>query len=45
VPVWTPSIGPIRAGAMYPPPGAPVTLGQRTWPDFLTVKQSSLRAT
>jgi hypothetical protein len=26
---------------MYPPPGAPVTLGQRTWPDFLTVKQSS----
>jgi uncharacterized protein YbjT (DUF2867 family) len=45
VPVWTPGIGPIRAGAMYPPPGAPVTLGQRTWPDFLTVKQSSLRAT
>jgi uncharacterized protein YbjT (DUF2867 family) len=45
VPVWTPGIGPIRAGALYPPPGAQATLGQRTWPDFLTVKQSSLRAT
>jgi uncharacterized protein YbjT (DUF2867 family) len=43
VPVWTPGIGPVRAGALYPLPGAPVTLGQRTWPDFLTVKQSLLR--
>ena len=34
---------PVRAGALYPPPGAQATLGQRTWPDFLTVKQSSLR--
>jgi uncharacterized protein YbjT (DUF2867 family) len=45
VPVWTPGIGPIRAGALYPPPGAQATLGQRTWPDFLTVNQSSLRVT
>jgi uncharacterized protein YbjT (DUF2867 family) len=45
VPVWTPGIGPIRAGALYPPPGMPATLGQRTWPDFLTVKQPSLRVT
>ena len=45
VPVWTPGIGPIRAGALYPPPGAQATVGQRTWPDFLTVKQSSLRVT
>jgi uncharacterized protein YbjT (DUF2867 family) len=45
VPVWIPGIGPIRAGALYPPPGAQATLGQRTWPDFLTVKQSSLRVT
>jgi uncharacterized protein YbjT (DUF2867 family) len=35
VPVWTPGIGPIRAGALYPPPGTQATLGQRTWPDFL----------
>jgi uncharacterized protein YbjT (DUF2867 family) len=45
VPVWTPGIGPVRAGALYPPPGTRATLGQRTWPDFLTVKQSSLRVT
>jgi uncharacterized protein YbjT (DUF2867 family) len=38
VPVWTPGIGPIRAGALYPPPGAEVTLGRRSWPDFLTAK-------
>ena len=37
VPVWTPGIGPIRAGALYPLPGTPAALGQRTWPDFLTV--------
>ncbi|HEV3290968.1 MAG TPA: SDR family oxidoreductase [Streptosporangiaceae bacterium] len=36
VSVWTPGIGAIRAGALYPPPGAQTTLGQRTWPDFLT---------
>jgi uncharacterized protein YbjT (DUF2867 family) len=35
VPVWTPGIGPVRAGALYPPPGAQATLGRRTWPDFL----------
>lgn len=45
VQVWTPGIGPVRAGALYPPPGAQTTLGHRTWPDFLTVKQSSLRVT
>ena len=39
VPVWTPGIGPIRAGAMYPPQGAQATLGHRTWPDFLTEQQ------
>ena len=45
VPVWTPGIGPIRAGALYPPPDAQATVGQRTWPEFLTVKRSSLRVT
>jgi uncharacterized protein YbjT (DUF2867 family) len=35
LPVWIPGLGPIRAGAMYPSPGAEVTLGHRTWPDFL----------
>jgi uncharacterized protein YbjT (DUF2867 family) len=45
VPVWTPGIGPIRAGALYPPPGTQATLGQRTWPDFLTVKHPSLHVT
>jgi uncharacterized protein YbjT (DUF2867 family) len=38
VPVWTPGIGPIRAGAMYPQQGAEVILGRRTWPDFLANK-------
>jgi uncharacterized protein YbjT (DUF2867 family) len=38
VPVWTPGIGPIRAGAMYPQQGAEATLGRRTWPDFLANK-------
>ena len=38
VPVWVPGLGPIRAGALYPAPGTQATLGQRTWPDFLTVK-------
>jgi uncharacterized protein YbjT (DUF2867 family) len=38
VPVWTPGIGPIRAGAMYPRPGAEAILGHRTWPDFLANK-------
>jgi uncharacterized protein YbjT (DUF2867 family) len=38
VPVWTPGIGPIRAGAMYPQQGAEATLGRRTWPDFLAEK-------
>ena len=38
VPVWTPGIGPIRAGALYPRPGTEVTLGRRSWPDFLTAK-------
>ena len=36
VPIWTPGIGPIRAGAMYPQPGTGATLGRRSWPDFLT---------
>jgi uncharacterized protein YbjT (DUF2867 family) len=45
VPVWIPGIGPVRAGALYPSPGAQATLGQRTWPDFLTLDQSSLRVT
>jgi uncharacterized protein YbjT (DUF2867 family) len=35
VPCWIPGIGPIRAGAMYPPPGSEATLGRRTWPEFL----------
>jgi uncharacterized protein YbjT (DUF2867 family) len=35
VPVWTPGIGPIRAGALYPRPEAEATLGHRTWSDFL----------
>ena len=38
VPLWTPGIGPIRAGAMYPQQGAEATLGRRTWPDFLAEK-------
>ena len=38
VPVWTPGIGPIRAGAMYPQPGTGATLGRRSWPDFLAGK-------
>jgi uncharacterized protein YbjT (DUF2867 family) len=38
VSVWTPGIGPIRAGALYPRPGAEATLGHRTWPDFLANK-------
>lgn len=40
VPVWTPGIGPIRAGALYPQPGAEPTLGHRTWLDFLADKQT-----
>jgi uncharacterized protein YbjT (DUF2867 family) len=39
VPVWTPGIAPIRAGAMYPRQGAEVILGRRTWPDFLAEQQ------
>jgi uncharacterized protein YbjT (DUF2867 family) len=35
LPLWIPGLAPIRAGAMYPPPGAEVTLGHRTWPDYL----------
>ena len=35
IPVWTPGIGPIRAGALCPQQGAEATLGRRTWPDFL----------
>jgi uncharacterized protein YbjT (DUF2867 family) len=35
VPVWTPGIGPIRAGALYPQPGTEATLGRRSWLDFL----------
>jgi uncharacterized protein YbjT (DUF2867 family) len=38
VPVWTPGIGPIRAGALYPQPGTGATLGHRSWPDFLAGK-------
>jgi uncharacterized protein YbjT (DUF2867 family) len=38
VPIWTPGIGPIRAGALYPRPGTEVTLGRRSWLDFLTAK-------
>ena len=38
VSVWTPGIGPIRAGAMYPQPGTGATLGRRSWPDFLAGK-------
>jgi uncharacterized protein YbjT (DUF2867 family) len=38
VSVWTPFIGPIRNGAMYPPPGTGATLGHRSWPDFLAKK-------
>jgi uncharacterized protein YbjT (DUF2867 family) len=41
VPVWTPGIGPIRAGAMYPRPEAGATLGRRTWPDFLAEQQTA----
>jgi uncharacterized protein YbjT (DUF2867 family) len=36
--VWTPGLGPVRAGALYPRPGAEATLGRRTWPDFLADK-------
>jgi uncharacterized protein YbjT (DUF2867 family) len=39
VPVWTPGIAPIRAGAMYPPQGVETTLGHRTWSDFLAEQQ------
>lgn len=45
MPLWIPGIGPIRAGALYPRPGARATVGQRTWPDFLTGQQSSLGVT
>ena len=38
MPVWTPGIGPIRAGALYPRPEAEATLGHRTWLDFLAEK-------
>ena len=38
VSVWTPGIGPIRAGALYPQPGSGATLGRRSWPDFLAGK-------
>jgi uncharacterized protein YbjT (DUF2867 family) len=38
VPVWTPGIGPIRAGALYPQPGTGATLGRRSWLDFLVGK-------
>jgi uncharacterized protein YbjT (DUF2867 family) len=41
VPVWIPGLGPIRAGAMYPPPGAEATLGRRTWPEFLAARSES----
>ena len=40
VPVWTPGIGPIRAGALYPRPEAEATVGHRTWPDFLAEQQT-----
>ena len=40
MPVWTPGIGSIRAGALYPQPGAEPTLGRRTWLDFLAGKQT-----
>jgi uncharacterized protein YbjT (DUF2867 family) len=39
VPVWTPGIGPIRAGALYLRPEAEATLGHRTWSDFLAEQQ------
>jgi uncharacterized protein YbjT (DUF2867 family) len=39
VPVWTPGIGPIRAGALYPRPEAEATLGHRIWSDFLAEQQ------
>jgi uncharacterized protein YbjT (DUF2867 family) len=35
VPVLIPGTGPIRAGAMIPLPGTEITLGHRSWPDFL----------
>ena len=38
VPIWTPGIGPIRAGALCPRPGTEVTLGRRSWLDFLAEK-------
>jgi uncharacterized protein YbjT (DUF2867 family) len=38
LPIWTPGIGPIRAGALYPLPGADATLGRRTWLEFLNDK-------
>jgi uncharacterized protein YbjT (DUF2867 family) len=41
VPIWTPGIGPIRAGALYPQPGTAATLGHRSWPDFLAAKPTS----
>jgi hypothetical protein len=39
VAVWTPGIGPIRGGALYPRPEAETTLGHRTWSDFLAEQQ------
>ena len=45
VPVWTPGIGSIRAGALYPRPEAEVTLGHRTWPDFLAEQQTAEQQT
>jgi uncharacterized protein YbjT (DUF2867 family) len=41
VPIWTPGIGPIRAGALYPQPGTAATLGHRSWPDFLAAKPTT----
>ena len=43
VSVWTPGIGPIRAGALYPEPGSGATLGRRSWPDFLAGKPADSR--
>jgi uncharacterized protein YbjT (DUF2867 family) len=41
VSIWTPGLGPIRDGALYPRPEAEATLGHRTWPDFLAEKPLS----
>jgi uncharacterized protein YbjT (DUF2867 family) len=35
MPVWIPGTASIRAGALYPLKGTEVTVGQRTWRDFL----------